>query len=56
MNYAAPGLFLIGAQYNATGATNIAEFYTGYIVIVRLYSRAISGAEASAIYSEDVAN
>jgi hypothetical protein len=56
MNYAAPGLFLIGAQYNATGATNIAEFYTGYIVIVRLYSRAISGAEASAIYSEDVAS
>lgn len=56
MNYAAPGLFLIGAQYNATGATNIGEFYTGYIAIVRLYSRALSGSEVSAVYSQDVAS
>jgi hypothetical protein len=56
MNYAAPGLFLIGAQYNATGATNIAEFYTGRIVVVRLYSRALSGSEVTAIYNQDVAS
>jgi hypothetical protein len=56
MNNAAPGLFLIGAQYNALGATNIAEFYTGYIYTVRLYSKALSGAEVSSIYSIDVAN
>jgi hypothetical protein len=56
MNYAAPGLFLIGAQYNATGATNIAEFYTGRIAVVRLYSRALSGSEVTAIYNQDVAS
>jgi hypothetical protein len=56
MNYAAPGLFLIGAQYNATGATNIAEFYTGRIVVVRLYSRELSGSEVTAMYNQDVAS
>lgn len=56
MNYAAPGLFLIGAQYNATGGTNIAEFYTGRIAVVRLYSRTLSGSEVTAIYNQDVAS
>jgi hypothetical protein len=56
MNYAAPGLFLIGAQYNATGATNIAEFYTGQIAIVRLYSRVLSGSEITTIYNQDTAS
>lgn len=56
MNYAAPGLFLIGGQYNAAGATNIAEFYTGYIQVVRLYSRVLSGSEVSTLYSQDTAS
>lgn len=56
MNYAAPGLFLIGAQYNAGFGTNTAEFYTGYIQVVRLYSRALSGSEVSTLYSQDTAS
>jgi hypothetical protein len=56
MNYAAPGLFLIGAQYNAGYGTNTAEFYTGYIMVVRLYSRALSGSEVSTLYSQDTAS
>lgn len=51
INNLSPNRFLIGAQYNAQGATNTAEFYTGYISKVRLYSRVLSGPERSAIYN-----
>jgi hypothetical protein len=47
----APNRFLIGAQYNATGATNTAEFYTGYVSKVRLYSRVLDDNERTAIYN-----
>jgi hypothetical protein len=46
-----PNRFLIGCQYNAQGATNTAEFFTGYISKVRLYSRVLSGPERSSIYN-----
>lgn len=46
-----PNRFLIGCQYNAQGSTNTAEFFTGYISKVRLYSRVLSGPERSAIYN-----
>lgn len=51
MNNLSPNRFLIGAQYNAQGATNTAEFYTGYISKVRLYSRVLSGPQRTAIYN-----
>ena len=51
INNLSPNRFLIGAQYNAQGATNTAEFYTGYISKVRVYSRVLSGPERSAIYN-----
>lgn len=53
MNSLSPNRFLIGAQYNAQGATNTAEFYKGYISHVRLYSRVLSAAEISSNYSSD---
>lgn len=51
INNISPNRFLIGCQYNAQGATNTAEFFTGYISKVRLYSRVLSGPERSAIYN-----
>jgi hypothetical protein len=51
INNFSPNRFLIGAQYNSQGATNTAEFFTGYISKVRLYSRVLSGPERSAIYN-----
>jgi hypothetical protein len=47
----APNRFLIGGQYNATGGTNTAEFYTGYVSKVRLYSRVLDDNERTAIYN-----
>lgn len=46
-----PNRFLIGCQYNDQGATNIAEFYTGYVSRVRLYSRVLSDGERTTIYN-----
>jgi hypothetical protein len=51
INNISPNRFLIGCQYNAQGATNTAEFYTGYISKVRLYSRVLSDSERTAIYN-----
>jgi hypothetical protein len=51
INNISPNRFLIGCQYNAQGATNTAEFYTGYISKVRLYSRVLSGPQRTAIYN-----
>ena len=47
----APNRFLIGAQYNAQGGTNTAEFFAGNISKVRLYSRVISDSERTTIYN-----
>ena len=46
-----PNRFLIGAQYNAGFGTNTAEFYTGYVSKVRVYSRVLSDSERTAIYN-----
>lgn len=54
MNNISPNRFLIGAQYNAQGGTNTAEFYKGYISHVRLYSRVLSGTEISNNYNTDM--
>ena len=51
INNISPNRFLIGSQYNAQGATNTAEFYTGYISKVRLYSRVLSDSERTTIYN-----
>lgn len=51
INNISPNRFLIGCQYNAQGATNIAEFFTGYISKVRLYSRVLSDDERTNIYN-----
>lgn len=54
INNISPNRFLIGAQYNAQGATNTAEMYKGHISHIRVYNKVLNDTEVNNNYLTDM--